>query len=118
MSKNNNRTKYLIKNTAIFAINNIATKLIVFLLVPLYTHFLTTSEYGVVDLLFTISSVLVPIFTLNVSEAIYRFSMDKDANNNKIISTSIILLIFGCLMSLVCIPILGLFPSYSKYKYL
>ncbi len=118
MSKSNNRTKYLIKNTAIFAINNIATKLIVFLLVPLYTYFLTTSEYGVVDLLFTISSVLVPIFTLNVSEAIYRFSMDKDANNNKIISTSIILLIFGCLMSLVCIPILGLFPNYTNYKYL
>ena len=69
-----NRVKYLIKNTAIFTIGNIATKLISFFLIPLYTNVLTTSEYGVVDLVITISTIAVPLLTLNVMEAVMRFN--------------------------------------------
>ena len=81
--KKENRKKYLIKNTAILAIGNIATKLISFFLVPLYTNILTTEQYGIIDLLYTVCTVAYPIITLNISEAVLRFSMDKDANNNK-----------------------------------
>ena len=55
------RKKYLAKNTALFALNTIGTKLIIFLLVPLYTKAFTTSEYGIVDLVTTIGAILVPI---------------------------------------------------------
>lgn len=112
-----NRINYLLKNTSIFAISNISTKIIVFLLVPLYTYCLTTEEYGTVDLLFTISSFLVPILTLNISEAVYRFSLDKDANNNKIVSISGFIVICSLLLSLLVIPIFSLFPQYEVYKY-
>lgn len=112
-----NRIDYLLKNTSIFAISNISTKIIVFLLVPLYTYCLTTEEYGTVDLLFTLSSVLVPILTLNISEAIYRFSLDKNANNNKIVSISSVIVICSLLLSLFIIPIFSLFPQYDLYKY-
>ena len=78
------RGKYLLKNTAVFAIGNIATKLITFILVPIYTHILTTQEYGVVDLISTISMVLAPVLILNISESVMRFSLDKDANHNQI----------------------------------
>ena len=115
MKKNRDRASYLAKNTAIFAISNVATKLITFFLVPLYTFYLTTQQYGVIDLLFTISSVLVPILTLNISEAIYRFSMDKDADNDKIMSISTILIIFCSLLGLVSIPILRIINGYSEY---
>ena len=82
--KDFNKTKYLFKNTAIFAIGNIATKIITFLLIPLYTYKLSTAEYGIADLLFAICSFLYPLFTLNIAEAIFRFSMDKDADTKKI----------------------------------
>lgn len=114
---NVNRTKYLLKNTTIFAISNMATKLITFFLVPLYTYCLNTEEYGVIDMFFTISSVLIPIVTLNVVEAIYRFSMDRDAENNKIVSIGIILFILCIILSLFLFPMLDLFPIYSKYKF-
>lgn len=117
MQKEENRTKYLLKNTTIFAISNLATKLITFFLVPLYTYCLTTKEYGIVDLLFTISTVLIPIITLNVVEAIYRFSMDKDADNNKIVSIGTLMFLICIIIGLAVIPILNYFPDYSDYKF-
>ena len=72
------RNKYLFKNTIIFAVGNFASKFISFFLVPLYTSVLSTSDYGVVDLISTICMVLVPLFSLNISEAIMRFGLDKE----------------------------------------
>lgn len=46
-----------------------------FFLVPLYTNILTTSEYGVVDLINTVCTVLAPILILNISEAVMRFAL-------------------------------------------
>lgn len=54
------RNQYLMKNTIIFAIGNFGTKMISFFLVPLYTNLLSTGEYGIVDLILTIGTVLIP----------------------------------------------------------
>jgi O-antigen/teichoic acid export membrane protein len=80
----NAKNKYLFKNTAIFALGNIATKLISFFLIPLYTYKLTTSQYGTADLLLAVCSFIYPLITLNIAEAIFRFSMDKNADSDKI----------------------------------
>ena len=74
-----NRSKYLLKNAAVFAMGSIGTKMIAFFLVPLYTNLLSTSEYGVVDLVTTISTVLAPMLILNINEAVMRFSLDEHA---------------------------------------
>ena len=115
--KKEEKTRYLLKNTVIFAFSNLATKLITLFLIPLYTFCLSTSEYGIVDLLFTLASVIVPILTLNIVEAIYRFSMDKDADNNKIMSIGILLFIVCIISGLLFIPLFNIFPTYAKYKY-
>ena len=38
--------KYLFKNIGIMTISNFGTKILSFLMVPLYTNLLSTSEYG------------------------------------------------------------------------
>ena len=43
MSENN--YKKLVYNTAIFAVGNFGSKILTFLIVPLYTYVLTTAEY-------------------------------------------------------------------------
>lgn len=119
--KSKSRSAYLINNTIIFAIGNFATKLLTFLLVPLYTNILSTSEYGTVDLLYTICSFLVPLFSFNISEAILRFSLDKDKDKNKIMSIAFFVSVFMVLLSVVVIPILNLFQevrSLSIYFYI
>ena len=78
------KNKYLIKNTIVLSIGNFGSKLITFFLVPLYTNILTTSEYGTIDLITILTTVIVPLITLNISEAVMRYSMDKNSNKEKI----------------------------------
>lgn len=108
------RGRYLFKNTAIFTIGNLATRLISFFLVPLYTNILTTTEYGTVDLVVTISTIAVPLVTLNIMEAVMRFNLDKDADKDKITRIGISVLIGGLVFGLVIIPICHLFNRISE----
>ena len=71
-----NQKKELIKNTLIISIGKFSTQLITFLLLPLYTSLLTTSEYGEYDFLNTISIFLIPCVTLLMEEGMFRFLID------------------------------------------
>ena len=112
------RNNYLIKNTAIFTLGNLATRFIAFFLVPLYTNVLSTSEYGTVDLVSTISTIAVPIITLNIMESVMRFSLDKDANKNIITKIGITILICGAIAGLLIIPIISLWDRVKDYRLL
>lgn len=109
------RANKLINNTIIFAIGNFATKFISFFLVPLYTNYLTTTEYGTIDFIYTICTIAIPIITLNIFEAIMRFSLDKDANIKKIISIGNTLVLTAIIVGLLIIPILN-FTEFSEYS--
>lgn len=88
-----NREKQLAKNTAIISIGKIATQLITFFLLPLYTKLLSTEEYGIVDLLNSLVVFLLPIVTLQVEQAVFRFLIDNRENNNqkkKILTTTFV----------------------------
>lgn len=71
------RSKYLFKNIGILAVSNFSSKVLVFLLVPLYTSVLSTAEYGTYDLIVSTVTLLYPILTANIVEAVMRFSMEK-----------------------------------------
>lgn len=109
------RDKYLLKNTLVFAIGNFGTKFISFFLVPLYTNILSTSDYGTVDLVSTICTVAVPMLSLNIGDAIMRFALDKDANQEKILSTGMVILGITSILSLALIPFSLLMPAISSY---
>ncbi len=83
------RGKALIKNMGILTISNFASKILVFLLVPLYTSTLTTAEYGIYDLAISTVSLLYPILTLNIVDAVMRFAMDKCHSVNNVALTGI-----------------------------
>ena len=103
-----NRNKYLAKNTAVFIIGNIGTKLINFLMVPLYTYALSTEQYGTVDLITTLVMMLAPILILNVNESILRYSLDQERNKNEILSIGIVSIVFAF--------VLALFPTWIIYR--
>lgn len=105
------RGKYLAKNTALFALNSIGTKLIVFLLVPLYTAAFDTSQYGTIDLVGTIVTIMVPIITLNIGEAVMRFGLDKDSKTDDIMSVGLFWLAFSFIFSSLIVFVVSLFKS-------
>ena len=75
--------KDLAKNTAIVSIGKICTQLITFFLLPVYTAVLSNEEYGVVDLLNTLTSLLLPIATLQIEQGIFRYLLDCRENKEK-----------------------------------
>lgn len=76
--------KYLIKNVGLLTLSSFATKLLSFLLVPLYTSILSTTDYGTYDIFNTTVGVLLPILTLNIQDAVIRFALDKNYKNESI----------------------------------
>lgn len=78
-----NQKKELIKNTLIISIGKFSTQLVSFLLLPLYTSLLTTSEYGQYDFLNTISIFLIPCVTLLMEEGMFRFLIDAKDTKSK-----------------------------------
>lgn len=95
--------KVLASNTIIFAIGNILVKLISFFLMPLYTSVLTTEQYGVAELLNNSIEIVIPIATLCIVEALYRFSID-DEDHSTIFVNSIVVTIIGDLLAfIVCL---------------
>ena len=75
---------YLMKNVGLLTLSSFTTKLLSFFLVPLYTSVLSTGEYGTYDLFNTTISLLVPLLTFDIQEAVLRFSIDKDADHGTI----------------------------------
>lgn len=78
------KTANLLKNTGILAIGSFSSKILVFLLVPLYTAYLMTEEYGSYDIIYSTVSLIAPVLTLNISEALLRFPMEKGADTARI----------------------------------
>ena len=91
----NNQYKYLMKNTGILTLSNFSSKILVFLLVPLYTSTLATSEYGIYDLVLSTIQLLFPLLTLNIADGVMRFSMEKSHEKNEIISIATIYVAAG-----------------------
>lgn len=91
-------TKRLLKNTGIIAVGGIATKLVQFLLLPLYTTVLSTEEYGTVDYINTIALFLVPAVSLLMDEAMFRFLIDcrGDQDRKRVVTASCAVLGSGC----------------------
>ena len=76
-----NKKKQLAKNTLIIFLGRACTYFISFLLLPLYTSYLTTKDYGIVDLIQTYVTLLVPIITLELEMSIFRYLVDARGNN-------------------------------------
>ncbi len=93
--------KKLAGNTLIFAIGNGATLLISFFMVPIYTHILSTSAFGVTDLINTTVNMLLPVLSLNVFTAVFRWALEKENNKNEIFSNGSFLTGIGCIISII-----------------
>ena len=111
--------KDLAKNTAIVSIGKICTQLITFLLLPVYTAVLSNEEYGVVDLLNTLTSLLLPIVTLQIEQGLFRYLIDCRENNEKQIKLITTIIRFMIIQSIACIVIfLCVSPFiHNEYKY-
>lgn len=88
----------LIKNTGILFLGKISTQFVSFLLLPLYTAKLSTTEYGTLDLYTTIAGILIPILSLQVEQAVFRFLLTNEEEESTIVTS---VTVFTCLSAFV-----------------
>lgn len=94
----------LVSNTLIFAIGSFSSRILVFFLVPLYSRTLSTSEYGKIDLITTLISLILPVFTLTIHEAIIRFCLEKNTDKSQILSIGLQTIFIGMIPLLIIMP--------------
>lgn len=111
--------KYLLKNVGLLTISSFGSKILSFLLIPIYTSILTTSEYGIYDFYSTTISLLIPILTVNVIEAVMRFSLEKKYKKDEVFAIgfdyffrSSIIVLFLILLN----RIFNIIPLFNKYS--
>lgn len=66
----------LAKNTMALSIGTLMTNLLQFLMVPMFSSWLSTSDYGSFDLCITYAALALPLINLASGEAVFRFCLD------------------------------------------
>ena len=106
----------LMKNIGFMTIGNFASKIMNFILIPIYTAKLTTDEYGSADLIFTTLSLLIPILTLEINEAVLRFSLSATKEKRRSIFTiGVSFSIISFAVFMILFPIVMFFESFRQY---
>ncbi len=111
-----NKYRQLVFNTLIFGISTFSSKLLVFFLMPLYTRVLTTTEYGVVDLIVQTANLLLPIVSLTMGSAVIRFALDKKYSKQAVFTVGVNVLLLGFLVLLIASPLLMLLEMIRGYE--
>lgn len=107
--------KKLWNNSLIFAIGSLGVKLISLFLLPLYTFYLTPSEFGTVDLMTVTATLVIPILTLSISNSILRFVMDKNYDKEAVLINSLVVSFMGVLILILSYPLVILFFPFKEY---
>ena len=93
-----NKYKSLFSDTLVFGLGNFTTKLIYFFLMPIYTLSLTTEEFGLADLLNNSLQLVMPVLTLSITDAVFRFVLDKDSNHRSLFCNGLQILGYSYIM--------------------
>lgn len=110
--------KNLVINVALFAINAVATKLITFFLVPLYTYFMSAGEYGLTDMSLTVINLIMPLATLDIAESAVRFIVGDRARSDEYAAITLGITFISIVLVIFLTPILdfGVFGGLGSYK--
>ncbi len=110
----------LLINTIIIFISKAAAQLVGVFLLPIYTFSLTPEEYGHADLLLTYVLLLIPLCSVQLEMATFRYLVDKrgdDKGEKRVIGSSWTLLLalvgFICITAAIMITIFDI--SYGWY---
>lgn len=100
--------KQLTKNTLIFAIGSLSVKAIQFFLMPLVTSVMTAADYGTAESLISLVELIIPLFTLGLQDAVFRFTMKEDVSHKSILSSTLAVMAIGLIFVLLgsCLAII------------
>jgi O-antigen/teichoic acid export membrane protein len=109
--------KRLARHSAIYGLGGIISRILAVFLLPLYTAYLTTSDFGAVGVLIGFSAVMVTILRGGISSAFFRFYFDSNEPARRLLvlrtsfwytmATATIGLVVGALLAQPLADLLG-----------
>ncbi len=116
MSQNKGSLRF-IKNTAIFFVGNILSKLISFLLLPLYTSIIPTEDMGVYDVSITLVTMLLSFFYFEIWSAVLRYLYDgkTEEDKNRVIKGGLAIFAVSTLLFVIACAIMCKILGYTYF---
>ena len=74
--------KQLGKSTAVYGLGNVLNKVAAVLLIPIYTHYLTLSDVGILALLEMVEILMLTVVPLGMNNALWRNLPSKGKYGN------------------------------------
>ncbi len=107
------KLKHTAKQTLIYSLGNISSKLIGFILLPLYTGYLQTEEYGIFAILEVTSTIIVAVFSFKLSTAMLRWCSSENSNSKV---KSILFTTYSSAFLIIALLNLGLQPFRESFS--
>ncbi|MEE9431542.1 MAG: oligosaccharide flippase family protein [Melioribacteraceae bacterium] len=116
------KLKNTVKHSAIYSLGNLSAKLVGFILLPIYFHYLTIEEYGIFSILEVTAQIIMEVLLISIPTAMMRWYSyeDNEEKRKSIVFTSFVFIIFIAIVSnLVLIPFAGNLSEllFSTLKY-
>lgn len=112
-----NKYRTLLKDLGVFAFGSFGSKVILFLLVPLYSTYMTQAEFGTSELVFSIGQLAAPIASLAVYEGVLRFGLTDTKRRPNALLGAFVVSLLGCLILVVCTPLFGRYEGIGRFQW-
>jgi O-antigen/teichoic acid export membrane protein len=74
----------LARHSAIYGLGGLVARILAVLLLPLYTRYLTTADYGAIETLIALTTVLAVLLRLGTQSAFFRFYFDSPEREERL----------------------------------
>lgn len=113
------KIKRFFKTLMIFFTGNVLSKLVSFILLPLYTSALVPEQYGTFDLVMSFINLIAPIAFLQIWDGMFRFSFDCLDNHDKYktINNAIMVFFVGIIVYTLLFSSISLFLKIEYFIY-
>ncbi len=110
--------KSIIKHTSIYSLGTIFSKIVGFIMIPIYTRYLTTADYGTLELLTLVSSLLSMLFSLRITAGLvrYYYQYQTTRERNQLVSSVLISIISMAIIVTILLSINADFFSRLVFK--
>lgn len=102
------RYQKLLSNTGLIALGSFGSKLIVFFMVRFYTGCLTKEQFSTADLIMETAKLLMPLFCVGITDAVFRFALDEKRDRREVFSIGLYAVLGGGALLALLSPLASL----------
>lgn len=111
VSSKSNKTRGVFFHTSIYGFGHLVARGLSFLLLPFYTHLISTKDFGIYSLIISVATIVSIFFHLGLQGSFIKyFTASKDLEEKKLIFSNLIFII-----TFVSIPITFLLILFAPY---